>query len=281
MKFITKDMRVSEPQGVKALILGKAGIGKTSLLWSLPPENTLFVDLEAGGLAVEGYDGDCVRPMSWQDCRNLAVIIGGPNTNLPQECAYSQAHYDAMVKKYSGMDMGKYEHVFIDSITVASRLCFQWCKTQPQAFSEKTGKPNPLGAYGLLGQEMIGWLSHIQHALTKNVYFVCLLDEKLDDFNRKVFSPQLEGSKTQNEIHGIVDEIITMADIRSDDGTSYRSFITQTINEYGYPAKDRSGRLNPIEEPHLLKLVAKCKQPLERKRDANITTTIPDFLKGE
>jgi hypothetical protein len=31
--------------------------------------------------------------------------------------------------------------VFIDSITVAGRLCFQWCKGQPQAFSERTGKP--------------------------------------------------------------------------------------------------------------------------------------------
>jgi hypothetical protein len=78
--------------------------------------------------------------------------------------------------------------VFVDSITVAGRLCLQWCKGQPQAFSEKTGKPDSRGAYGLMGQEMIAWLTHLQHTRGKNVWFVGILDEKLDDFNRRVFS---------------------------------------------------------------------------------------------
>jgi len=52
------------------------------------------------------------------------------------------------------------------------------------------------GAYGLHGREMIGWLTHLQHTRGKNVWFVGILDEKLDDFNRKVFVPQIDGSKT-------------------------------------------------------------------------------------
>ncbi len=35
--------------------------------------------------------------------------------------------------------LDKYDTVFVDSITVAGRLCLQWCKGQPQAYSEKTG----------------------------------------------------------------------------------------------------------------------------------------------
>lgn len=42
----------------------------------------------------------------------------------------------------------RYEYVFIDSLSALSRLCLAWCKTQPQAFSEKTGKPDTRGAYG-------------------------------------------------------------------------------------------------------------------------------------
>ena len=99
--------------------------------------------------------------------------------------------------------------MFIDSITVAGRLCFQWCKGQPEAFSEKTGKADIRGAYGLHGREMIGWLTQLQHTRAKNVWFVGILDEKLDDFNRKVFSPQIDGSKTGLELPGIVDEVIT------------------------------------------------------------------------
>ena len=157
----------------------------------------------------------------------------------------------------------KYETVFVDSITVAGRLCLQWCKGQPQAYSEKTGKPDSRGAYGLLGQEMIGWLVHLQHARGKNVWFVGILDERLDDFNRRVFSLQIEGAKTGLELPGIVDEVVTLAEIKADDGSGYRAFVCQTLNAWGYPAKDRSGRLDLIEEPHLGRLMTKIKGPVK------------------
>jgi hypothetical protein len=101
--------------------------------------------------------------------------------------------------------LDRYQTIFIDSITVAGRLCFQWCKGQPEALSDKTGKPDVRGAYGLHGREMIGWLTHLQHTRAKNVWFVGILDEKLDDFNRRFFAPQIDGSKTGNELPGIVD----------------------------------------------------------------------------
>ena len=39
-----------------------------------------------------------------------------------------------------------------------------WAKTRPEAFSDKTGKPDTRGAYGLLAREVIGLLKHLQHA---------------------------------------------------------------------------------------------------------------------
>jgi hypothetical protein len=56
---------------------------------------------------------------------------------------------------------------------------------------------------------------------------------------------------------GIVDEVITFAIIRPDEGDPYRAFITHPENEWGFPAKDRSGRLAPMEKPHLGELFAK------------------------
>jgi hypothetical protein len=156
----------------------------------------------------------------------------------------------------------RYEAIFIDSITVAGRLCFQWCRGQPEAFSDKTGKPDIRGAYGLHGREMIGWLTHLQHARGKHVWFVGILDEKLDDFNRKVFQPQIDGSKTGLELPGIVDQVITMADIADANGQPQRTFVCQTLNPWGYPAKDRSGRLAMVEEPHLGRLMAKIQSPI-------------------
>ena len=54
-----------------------------------------------------------------------------------------------------------------------------------------------------------------------------------------------------------------MAEIGAGDGEPYRAFVCQTINPYGYPAKDRSGRLEMIEEPHLGRLMEKIGGPVK------------------
>lgn len=137
-------------------------------------------------------------------------------------------------------------------------MCLTYAKTQVTA--DRAGKPDMRGAYGLLGQEMISALTHLQHARGKHVVFVAILDERLDDFNRKVFSAQIDGSKTGLELPGIVDEVITLAELKTDEGEAYRAFVCQTLNPWGLPAKDRSGRLELIEPPDLGALIHKCSQ---------------------
>ena len=264
LPIITADQRLAERRGIKGCIFGKSGIGKTSLLWTLDAQLTLFFDLEAGDLAIEGWPGDTIRPRTWAECRDFAVFIGGPNPALRKDQIYSQVHFETVCERFGDpAALDKYQTVFIDSITVAGRLCLQWCKGQPQAFSDRTGKPDMRGAYGLHGQEMIAWLTHLQHTRGKNVWFVGILDEKLDDFNRRFFVPQIDGSKTGNELPGIVDEVIAMAEISQGDDDPYRAFVCQTLNPFGYPAKDRSGRLDPVEEPHLGRLMAKISGPVK------------------
>ncbi len=263
LPIITADERLAEVRGVKAAIFGPPGIGKTTLLRTLNSTTSLFFDLEAGDLAIEGLAIDTIRPRTWRECRDFAVFIGGPNPALRKDQPYSEDHYQAICKKYGDPKvLEKYDTVFIDSITVAGRLCFQWCKGQPEAHSDKTGKPDVRGAYGLHGREMIAWLTHLQHTRAKNVIFVGILDEKFDDFNRKVFVPQIDGSKTGLELPGIVDEVLTLTSLPDDKGVQQRVFVCHTQNRWGYPAKDRSGRLDLLEPPHLGQLIEKIRQPL-------------------
>ena len=260
---ITADQRLAQPRCVKGVIFGKSGIGKTTLLKTLPPDTTLFIDLEAGDLAVEDWPVDSLRPRTWDECRNLACFIGGPNPALRPNQPYSQSHYAYVCQQYGDpAALAKYAVLFIDSITVAGRLCFQWCAGQPEAHSEKTGKPDLRGAYGLHGGEMIGWLTQLQHTRNKHVWFVGILNETTDDFNRKVFVPQIDGSKTGLELPGIVDEVITMAEIATPQGQPVRAFICHTVNNWGFPAKDRSGRLAMVEPPHLGALMSKITGPV-------------------
>ena len=249
LPIISASQRLAEKQGVKLVLLGKSGIGKTTQLKTLPEDRTLFVDLEAGDLAVKDWHGDCVRPATWPEFRDLVVFLAGPNPALPADAPYSQAHFDHVCERYGDpAQLAKYDTYFVDSITVLARLALIWAKVQPQAMSERTGKPDTRGAYGLLGQEMLTALTHLQHARGKHVVFVAILDEKLDDFNRKVFVPQIDGAKTGLELPGIVDEVLTMTELADAANQLHRVFVCQTLNPWGYPAKDRSGRLALLDK---------------------------------
>jgi hypothetical protein len=259
LPIISAEERLKERHSAKICLVGFPGVGKTSQIKTLPAQSTLFVDLEAGDLSVKDWSGDTVRPRTWPEFRDLVVFLAGPMPTANADQAFSQAHFDHVCTKYGDpAQLAKYECYFVDSLTVLSRLCFAWCKNQPQAFSEKTGKPDNRGAYGLLGQEMITALTHLQHVRDKHVVFVAILEEKTDDFNRRFYQLQLEGSKTAIELPGILDLVLTLAILKTDDGTPYRGLVTQADNAFGYPSKDRSGRLDAIEEPHLGRLIAKC-----------------------
>jgi hypothetical protein len=276
LPIITADERLSERRGIKGVLAGPSGIGKTWQLWTLDPASTLFVNLEAGELAVAGWPGDEVRVRDWELARDIACWIGGPNPAMRDDQPYSAAHYARVCEAFGGTGrLAKYQTFFVDSITVASRLCLQWAKGQPQATSDRTGKPDLRAAYGLLGQEMIAWVTHFQHVPDRNVWLVGILDKKLDDFNRPYFALQIEGAKTALELPGVVDELITLAELRTEKGEPYRAFVCTTLNPFGYPAKDRSGRLATIEEPHLGRLMEKIRRPLTTPPTAQFQVALP------
>lgn len=266
LPIISAEQRMSERHGIKGCIFGKSGIGKTSLLWTLPAEKTLFMDLEAGDLAIEGWQGNTIKPRTWQECRHYAVFIGGPNPAAVEGAYYSQKHFDGVCKLYGSVDdLGIYETIFIDSITVAARLCFAWCKNK-YTTKDKQGEYiiDLRNAYGLHAQEMMAWITHLQHVKNKNLWFVGILDEKFNDNKQKFYELQIEGSKTGLQLPGIVDQVITMAETTEKDGygktiKSSRVFVCHTINPEGYPAKDRSGRLDCTEEPDLGRLMDKIR----------------------
>jgi AAA domain-containing protein len=123
MKIVTADQRLAERRGVKALIIGPAGVGKTSLLRTLDPARTFFVDNEGGDLAVQDIEVDTIRLNNWTELRDLACRIGGPNLSFPPTACYSQAHYEAIGGALENLD--RYDTIFVDSITAVSRLSFR------------------------------------------------------------------------------------------------------------------------------------------------------------
>jgi hypothetical protein len=264
MQIISADERLRERRGAKVLIVGPTGVGKTSLLRTVDVEHTLFVDIEAGDLAVIDLPVPTIRTDDWPTARDLACRIGGPNKSFPPTACYSQAHFEAIGGALENLD--KYQTILVDSITAITRLSFRWAEQQPEAFSERTGKKDVRGAYGLHAREMILLLNQFQHARAKNVVFVGILEKVADDFNVATWQLQMEGAKTGRELPGIVDQIITYQFLDFGDGKPpTRGFVCTAPNPWGYPAKDRSGRLDQIEEPNLGKLLTKLTAPTKPK----------------
>lgn len=245
---------------------------QNSLIKTLDTKTSMFVNMEAGMLSIQDWRGDHIDIRDWESARDLMCLLGGPNPAMRPDQTYSHAHYEHVKSKYGNI-LDKYTTVFWDSLTDASRLALQWAKGQPQAFSEKTGKPDMRGAYGLLAQELITWARHAQHTRGKNVWLVGLLDQKKDDYGRTTWEMQIEGSKAGLEIPGLIDQVISMVEMQTEDGTPYRAFVCKRPNQWGYPAGDRSGRLDMIEEPHLGKLMEKIRSG---KRNAEMVTAVPN-----
>lgn len=268
-----KKMQAKRP--ITVAVFAASGVGKTFRARDLPPKTTLFIDLEAGTLSLGDWAGDVVSVRDvatqlgvhpWEVTKAIALYLGGPDpaTANKEDDSYNAANHAQIVELFKDeIKLDKYEYVFIDSITEVSRQCLSWCQTQPDAFSEKTGKADMRGAYGLLGREMIRWLKHVQHSPFTTIV-VGILNEEKDDLGRKSYVAQVEGNKTANELPGIFDEVFTITepkdaeDLGPDMGGK-RRFVCHNSNPDKYPAKDRSGTLELHEPANLHDLIVKIK----------------------
>jgi hypothetical protein len=266
LRIVTADQRLADANGKTTMALfGPSGSGKTSLLMTLPDKETLCLDLEAGMKSVQDWKGDSIPVRTFSDAVDLACLIGGVNPAADPNGFFSEGHYQHVCQSYPDLVrlVATKRIIFVDSITDLTRQAMAWAKLRPEAFSEKTGKPDTRGAYGLLAREVIALLKHLQHAPGRSTIFVGILERVTDEFNRVTWQPQMEGGKAA--LPGIVDQVVSMS-LFAQDGDGYRHdpdrgevrrLVCRAGNPFGLPAKDRSGRLDVTEPPDLGALLAK------------------------
>lgn len=268
LRIVTADERLSSAVNKTTLALfGPSGVGKTTQVKTMPAEKAICIDLEAGLKSVQDWRGDSIPIRCFEDAIDIACLVGGVNPAADPTGFFSEGHYQHLAAAHPDLVrlIASKSIVFLDSITDLTRQAMAWAKTRPEAFSEKTGKPDTRGAYGLMAREVIGLLKHLQHAPGKTTIMVGILEKVTDEFGKVTWQPQMEGGKAARELPGIVDQVVTMG-LFSREGDAWRydpehgterRLVCRAGNSFGLPAKDRSGRLDETEPADLAALLRK------------------------
>ncbi len=102
LRIITADERLAEARGKTTIALfGPSGVGKTSLLRTLPPDETLCIDLEAGMKSVQDWPGMSILVRTFADALDIAYLVGGVDPAADPNSFFSEGHYRHVCQVYA------------------------------------------------------------------------------------------------------------------------------------------------------------------------------------
>ncbi|MCP4488166.1 MAG: AAA family ATPase [Gammaproteobacteria bacterium] len=206
------------------LVIGASGVGKTSLLRTIPEgENALVVSAESGLL--------CVRDLV------ESKRINGFEIN----------HFEDIREVFSIVTKEEYTRnykwLFVDSLTEIADICADLMRS---IYTNPSDALKMWGDYNTKMKAMIKAFRDMQHY---NVVFTCLEAVDSDDSGRRFMSPKIQGKAFKGSLSSLFDEVFYMTIDKDENGNNVRRFVTQPIDKL--PAKDRSGKLEVFEVPDL------------------------------
>lgn len=211
----TRDVAVS---GVKILVYGQAGAGKTSLIKTMP--SPIVLSAEAGLLSLSDSD------IPYIEITDMASL---------------HEAYDWL----SSSEAIDFKTVCLDSISEIAEVVLA---------AEKKNNKDPRKAYGEMQDQMTEIIRAFRDLPGRHVYFSAKMERVQDEEGRLLYSPSMPGNKVGQALPYFFDEVLALRISRDEDGISR---MLQTDTDGIYTAKDRSGRLDMWEAPDLGAVIAK------------------------
>jgi hypothetical protein len=223
---------------VTCLVVGRAGIGKTSLLRTIPEDEPAFVLSAEAGLL-------CVRDL----------IEGGQLTGV--EARTMADVRDVLTCLETQEWRERYRWIFVDSLTELSNLCLDETeRLHPSADSRKV--------WYEYSKAFMRTVCAFRDLSGYDVVMTCLERMDMDDSKRTLVTPDIQMSSVRGKMASVFDEVLYMTDMKGADGKPKRIFRTEPFDRR--PGKDRSGLLDAVEEPSLAAIKAKI---LEAMKDGD------------
>ena len=206
-------------EGVRVLVYGQAGSGKTSLIRTLP--NPLVLSAEAGLLSIQDADLAYIEIKTIEDLRE----------------AYSYI----MSEEGAG-----FESIALDSISEIAEVILN---------AEKKIAKDPRQAYGAMQEQVSDLIRAFRDIPGKHVYMSAKLEKSTDEMGRILYAPSMPGNKTGQQLPYFFDEVLALRVERDAEGNVQRALMCDSDGLW--QAKDRSGKLTAWEAPDLGAIVEK------------------------
>lgn len=203
----------AQNNGLKILVYGGAGAGKTTLCKTMPG-NPVIISAEGGLLSLRDVDIPVLEVASYQDVLD----------------AYEYLSTDPEGQRF--------DWVALDSISEIAEVVLSY---------EKKQNKDPRAAYGNLQEQMTDLLRAFRDLPGRNVYMSCKMERQKDEQSgAMLYGPLLPGAKLSQQIPYLFDEVLCLRVERDADGQPVR--YLQTQSDFQYVAKDRSGALDVAGE---------------------------------
>ncbi len=220
LQFTTTDRSASD-SGVKVLVYGQAGVGKTVLASTAPAP--IILSAESGLLSLRRT--------------SIPVILINHINDLN----------DSLQWLLNSAEARQFQTVCLDSLSEVAEVVLNNAKRQVK---------DPRQAYGELIEKMELTVRAFRDIPGKNVYMSAKLEPIKDELTGIVkYAPSMPGSKLGTKMPYFFDEVFRLGINKTPQGQEYR--FLQTQPDLQYEAKDRSGVLASVEEPNLAKIFSK------------------------
>jgi len=206
--------------GVKVLVYGQAGAGKTSLIKTLP--SPIVLSAEGGLLSIQDAD------LPFIEISDMATL---------QEAYKWLTEAD---------DAKAYKSVALDSISEIAEVVLN---------AEKKATKDPRQAYGAMQEQMADIIRAFRDLPGRHVYMSAKLEKTQDEMGRVLYAPSMPGNKTGQALPYFFDEVLALRVEKDGDGNTQRALMCDSDGLW--LAKDRSGKLDMWEAPDLSAVFAK------------------------